>query len=103
MEIVSINAELYERMLSKLENFVKRMETLCNLHADKDIGEWLDNQDVCFLLNISPRTLQTLRDNDILGFSRINRKVYYKPEDVKKAISVVKKLRKEAAKKGKQI
>ena len=83
MEIVSINTELYERMLSKLENFVKHMETLCNLHADKDIGEWLDNQDVCFLLNISPRTLQTLRDNKILGFSRINRKAYYKPEDVK--------------------
>ena len=26
-------------------------------------GDWLDNQDVCQMLNISPRTLQTLRDN----------------------------------------
>lgn len=25
-------------------------------------GDWLDNQDVCQILNISPRTLQTLRD-----------------------------------------
>ena len=30
---------------------------------DKGLGDWLDNQDVCQMLNISPRTLQTLRDN----------------------------------------
>ena len=43
----------------------------------------------CQILNISPRTLQTLRDNGTLAFSQINHKVYYKPEDVKKILSVV--------------
>ena len=56
---------------------------------DKGLGDWLDNQDVCQMLNISPRTLQTLRDNGTLAYSQINRKVYYKPEDVESILHVV--------------
>ena len=62
MNIVNIDAETFEAMLSKFESFATRMEHLCRLYGDKE-SEWLDNQDVCMLLNISPRTLQTLRDN----------------------------------------
>ena len=40
-----------------------------------------------FQLNISPRTLQTLRDNGTLAYSQINHKVFYKPEDM---LSIVK-------------
>ena len=43
---------------------------------------WLDNQDVCRILNISKRTLQSYRDSGKLAFSQINNKIYYKPNDV---------------------
>ena len=56
---------------------------------DKGLDDWLDNQDVCQMLNISPRALQTLRDNGTLAYSQINRKVYYKPEDVEGILHVV--------------
>ena len=56
---------------------------------DKGLDDWLDNQDVCQMLNISPRTLQTLRDNGTLAYSQINRKVYYKLEDVEHILHVV--------------
>jgi len=56
---------------------------------DKGLGDWIDNQDVCQMLNISPRTLQTLRDNGTLAYSQINRKVYYKPEDVESILRYV--------------
>ncbi len=96
MEIVNIDAQTFERMLSKFDSFIKKMEHLCRLHGTNEIGEWLDNQDVCLLLKISPRTLQTLRDNGTLAFSRINHKIYYKPEDVEKIVSVVEDKRKES-------
>lgn len=44
--------------------------------------EWLDNQDVMQRLHISPRTLQTLRSNGTLPFSRIKGKFYYKVSDL---------------------
>jgi len=103
MEIVNIEANTFEAMLSKFESFAKRMEHLCRLHGDKDISEWLDNQDVCLLLNISPRTLQTLRDNGTIAFTQISHKAYYKPEDVEKILPVVEEKRKQAKYKGKQI
>jgi len=89
MEIVNIDAETFERMLTKFETVATKMEQLYRRHSTHDIGEWLDNQDVCLLLNISPRTLQTLRDNGTLAFSRISHKIYYKAEDVEKILPTI--------------
>ena len=43
---------------------------------------WIDGQDVLQLLHISQRTLQTLRDNGTLPFSKLNGKFYYKLSDI---------------------
>ena len=89
MEVVSIERSTYEELLTSFNSFVAQMKAMASRGNDKKLGDWLDNQDVCQILNISPRTLQTLRDNGTLAFSQINRKVYYKPEDVKKILTVV--------------
>jgi len=55
-----------------------------SLHSEQDKGlkKWLDNQDVCLILNISKRTLQTYRDNGTVAYCQINHKIYYKPDDI---------------------
>ena len=63
MEIVSIEKRTFEAMVARFDRFVSRMEAICQRHGEKTMSEWMDNQDVCRMLNISPRTLQTLRDN----------------------------------------
>lgn len=102
MEIINIEAKTFEAMLSKFESFATRMEYLCRQYGDRE-SEWMDNQDVCMLLNISPRTLQTLRDNGTLAYSQINHKTYYKPEDVEKALPLVEQRRKQANQQGKEL
>ena len=82
-------ASLVEELLTSFNSFVAKMKEMANRGKDKGLGDWLDNQDVCQMLNISPRTLQTLRDNGTLAFSQIYRKVYYKPEDVERILHVV--------------
>ena len=89
MEVISIERSTYEELLTSFNSFVAQMKAMASRGNDKKLGDWLDNQDVCQILNISPRTFQTLRDNGTLAFSQINHKVYYKPEDVKKILSVV--------------
>ncbi len=103
MEIVSIEKGTFEEMMARFEGFVHRMEHLCERHNEKGMSGWLDNQDVCRMLNISPRTLQTLRDNGTLAYSQISHKTYYLPEDVKRIVSTVEDRRKEARFKGKSI
>ena len=65
------------------------MKEMASRGNDKGLGDWIDNQDVCQMLNISPRTLQTLRDNGMLAYSQINRKLFYKPVDVESILHVV--------------
>lgn len=47
-------------------------------------------------MNISPRTLQTLRDNGMLAYSQINHKVFYRPEDVMRIVKPVENKHKSA-------
>lgn len=103
MEIVSIEKRTFEAMVARFNRFVSRMEVICQRYGEKRMSEWMDNQDVCRMLNISPRTLQTLRDNGTLAYSQINHKTYYRPEDVERIVSVIEDRRKEAKFKGKTI
>jgi len=50
------------------------------------LEDWLDNQNVMQILHISPRTLQTLRTNGTLPFSRIGNKLYYRTEDIQRIL-----------------
>jgi hypothetical protein len=84
-----MEAQTFEAMMTRFEAFTQKVETLCE-GQDKSLHRWLDNQDVCQILNISKRTLQTYRDNGMLAYTQINHKMYYKPEDVEKVINHLK-------------
>ena len=90
MEVINIEAGAFEAMMNRLEAFTGKVENLCGDHQDKGLNRWLDNQDVCRILNISKRTLQTYRDNGTLSFTQINHKIFYKPEDVEAVINKLK-------------
>ena len=81
MEIVNIEARTFEAMMNRFEILEKKMNSIYS-EQDKGLKKWLDNQDVCLILNISKRTLQTYRDNGTLPYSQINHKIYYKPNDI---------------------
>lgn len=72
-----------ECTLNKISDEIKQLlEKSRKLRSSQKENKYLDNQDVCLLLNISPRTLQTYRDKRILPYIQINRKCYYELEDV---------------------
>jgi hypothetical protein len=90
MEVINIEAGAFEAMMNRFEAFAQKVENLCGDHQDKSLNRWLDNQDVCRILNISKRTLQTYRDNGTLAYTQINHKIFYKPEDVESVINKLK-------------
>lgn len=87
MEITNIETRTYEAMMTRFETFAQRVETLCRNSGDKVLKEWLDNQEVCEILGISKRTLQSYRDNGILQFSQIGHKMFYRSEDVQRVLT----------------
>ena len=68
------------------------LEKVAALRRKSDGGRlerWLTGEEVCGQLRISPRTLQTLRDKRLIGYSQINRRFYYKPEEVRRLIPLI--------------
>ena len=102
MEVVVIDKLTFVRMLWGFENLAEKVERLCREHGDLGEREWLDSNDVCRLLGISPRTLQTMRENGTLAYTKISHKVYYKPEDVKAVFPSVGMKRRMTAVKGRE-
>lgn len=84
MEIVNIEARTYEAMMERFQATAQRVAVLRKRSESKELKEWLDSQDVCEILSVTKRTVQTLRETGKLGFTMIAHKVYYKREDVKK-------------------
>jgi hypothetical protein len=84
MEIIAIEKRTFEQMIRSFENFSSQIKTLC---GNNRIEQWLSNREACELLKISRRTLQSYRDTDILPYSQIGHKCYYRIADVEKLIN----------------
>ena len=59
------------------------------MHKNKptiDLENLLDGQDIMQMLHISPRTLQTLRSNGTIPYTRIGRKIYYLRQDIERIL-----------------
>jgi len=82
MERIVLTEVDFKELQTKLEEITSQLKGLYK--KDPLSEKWLDNQDVCMILKISTRTLQTYRDKGILPFSQISNKIYYKASDIEK-------------------
>lgn len=81
MEIVSIEATTFMEMNKALNSLIQ-VALSKNNPICKKLDEWIDNQDVCILMDISPRKLQTLRRTGAIPYTKLDRKVYYMKADI---------------------
>lgn len=83
MEVIAIQKSALEGMKNKLKALLELTENATGKYTLIFKEEkWLDNQEVCLMMNITKRTLQTYKDKGLLSYSRLNRKNYYKLSDV---------------------
>ena len=79
MEIRMIEGKTFERLKISIADLQAQIDTL---YTEPE-NNWLDNQAVCRILNISKRSLQIFRDKGLIPYSQIGHKCFYKQEDVK--------------------
>ena len=76
-----------ELIIERIEIADKKIERLSTQQNCLDGDELLDNQDLIFLLKVSPRTLQRYRSKGILPYLKLDEgRCYYKASDVHKMI-----------------
>lgn len=82
MEIISIEARTFEAMNETLSSLIESVRTRNEKLQKENLNDWIDNQDVCIMMDISPRKLLTLRRTGEIPYSRIDRKIYYLKKDI---------------------
>lgn len=64
--------------LKRIDHLTEKIEALEKaIKGNKEKSDWLDPQEALELLKVSPRTLQNLRDQGKIGFTRLGRKLIY--------------------------
>ena len=74
-----------------IKNCVKPTFEGLNIYLRKEPDEWLDSKEVCEILCVSPRSLQHLRNSGTLSFTRIDKKIFYRKQDVVSLLTTVQK------------
>jgi hypothetical protein len=93
MEVITIESQAFSQLLTNLDNLTReiRSQNFSNKKNDDQTkpkeklalgDQWLDNEDVCKVLRVTKRTLQNYRDNFVLPYSQIGKKILYKASDV---------------------
>jgi hypothetical protein len=79
----------------RIENILKRLDeqmtiVVANLKLNEKIDPedvFFDNQEFMKLMNISKRTAQEWRNKDVIKFSQVGNKIYYRLSDIKKLLN----------------
>ena len=102
MKIINIEESVFEKMMDRFGAFTRKVEAICSRSSDKSMAKWLDNQDVCVILNISKRSLQNYRDSGMLPYTQIGHKMYYKADDIERITPFITQKEKELTYKRKE-
>ena len=86
MDIVVLEKKAFEQLIDETRRLTQRVELLSRKCQDKRLQKWLTGEDVCAILKISPRSLQTMRSKHKICYARMGRKFYYRPEEVELVI-----------------
>ena len=82
MEVITIEKKAFEALLAETNSLIRQVELLSQKCQDKRLQKWLTGEDVCAILKISQRTLQTMRSKHKICYAQLGRKFYYRPEEV---------------------
>ena len=79
-----IQAELLRRKIISLDDL--SAEQTDRLAERAFLEDWIDGQDVMRTLHISQRTLQTLRSNGTIPYTKIGNKIWYLRQDIERVL-----------------
>lgn len=79
LAIATILQEEWQSLNDKLDSLAEMIE---NRNASDRDAEWLESEAARKLLGVSPKTWQNYRDQRVIPFSQIGRKIYVNRADL---------------------
>ena len=85
MEVITFESKAYKELLQKIENIADYIAKK-QLDTPPKAEVWLNSNEVADLLNISIRTLQRLRDDNMISYTMLRGRCLYKLSDIEKSL-----------------
>ncbi len=82
MNVITVDSEAFKSLKAQLE----RIEAKTACVPQPPENTWLDNQEMCQLLKVTTRSLQNYRDQELIPFTHIGGKIFYRQSDVFKVL-----------------
>ena len=89
--IVIINESTFTKWMEQVKELLSVLHFHEQLMKNKGIGTWLDTSEVCAMLNLSKRLVQSMRERDELPYTKIEGRIYHRADDIVKMMEVTMK------------
>jgi hypothetical protein len=87
MEVITIETQVFKDLTEKINAIAKFVFAQQAKTEKEPTDGWVDNYEVCTFLKISEKTLQRLRSNNEIKFSRIRGKTYYRISEIERLMN----------------
>ncbi len=85
MEVITFESKAYQNLVQKIENIADYVSKN-KLDSTSKTDAWLNTNEVADLLNISIRTLQRLRNDNMISYTMLRGRCLYKLSDIEKSL-----------------
>ena len=85
MEVITFESKAYQELVQKIENIADNIAKN-KLDATPKTDVWLNSNEVADLLKISIRTLQRLRNDNMISYTMLRGRCLYKLSDIEKSL-----------------
>ena len=85
MEVITMESDAYKRLVSKIEQIADFVAE-AKLPSEEKKEAWLDSNQLADALGISTRTLQRLRDDNLISYSMLRGRCMYKLSEVERCL-----------------
>lgn len=89
--IVIINESTFTKWMERVKELLSVLHCQEQQVKNKGIGTWLDTSEVCAMLNLSKRSVQSMRERGELPYTKIECRIYHRADDVAKMMEVTMK------------
>jgi len=87
-DLITIHSSELEQLIAHIDRATDSVSAVRKRHRPTLADErYLSGEEVMTYLHISPRTLQTLRDNRIIGFTTIGGKILYPERQLQQVLT----------------
>src|SRR5690554_8174143 len=86
MDVVASETQAFKDLMAKVDRILDYVISQQAIKKDDDDDSWVDSYEVCTFLKISDRTLQRLRSDNKINYSRIRGKNYYEISEISRML-----------------